>query len=342
MSAAKRWFGVCMGSGLALMPLFSQAQQCDQAQSDNAPTERFVIHDDFSVTDKVTGLDWQRCSVGQGWDGERCTDGSKQTAAWFSWVGAQQAASQHQAEGWRLPTLYELRSLLSRRCKDPAINVEVFPNSPARGFWSLTEFADNTDYAWQVDFKSGEISAQMKTDQTTHIRLVRGRVLPSSLGLAKSVSEADRLRQLWDDGVHDPDNPELQLLEHPQRVFETLPKDSRGDVDWAQSLNRGLIAPRASRDDDGDMVVWQQDILFKETAGMGHVMFPHGTHSQWLACENCHDQIFAPQQGAADISMESIYTGQHCGVCHGKVAFSPTNCERCHSVWHEGSGKKWW
>lgn len=342
MSVTKRWCEVSVAAGLATASMFAQAQQCDQSQRNNAPTERFVIHDDLTVTDRITGLDWQRCAIGQGWDGQRCTDGKKQTVAWFSWASAKQQAEQLLDEGWRLPTVHELRSLISRHCKDPAINIEVFPNAPSWGYWSISEFSQNADYAWQVDFKTAKITAQIKTGETSHVRLVRGRVLPPSRQSTQPATEAQRLQKLWDDGVHDPDNPELELLEHPQEVFSALPKDSRGDVDWAKSLNSGAIAPRTNRDADADMVVWQQDILFKDTAGMAHVKFPHGTHSQWLACENCHDQIFAPQKGAADISMGSIYSGQHCGVCHGKVAFSPTNCERCHSVMHKGAGEKWW
>lgn len=331
-----------LGCSVAAIHTLAQAQQCDQNLRENAPVERFVIHADQTVTDRITGLDWQRCAAGQGWHEGRCTDGKKQTLAWFSWSGAQKANPEMLAEGWRLPTVHELRSLMSRRCKDPALNAEVFPNAPAWGFWSITEFSQNPDYAWQVDFKNGKITAQLKSGTTSHVRLVKGRVLAPSRKSSKPDSEAEYLRQLWDDGVHDPDNPDLDLLQHSGRVLESFPKDTRGDVDWAKSLNDGLIQPRTGVFGETEMVVWEQDLLFKETAGMPHVKFPHATHSQWLACDNCHDQIFSPQKGAADISMESIYSGQHCGVCHGKVAFSPTNCERCHSVMHDGSGKKWW
>ncbi len=334
----KLWLGLC----LATVPALSQAQQCDERQPDNTPSERFVIHADHSVTDRVTGLDWQRCAVGQGWLEDGCSDGEKQTSAWFSWLSAQNLDSRLQAEGWRTPTVHELRSLMSRRCKDPALNAEVFPNAPSWGYWSITEFSPNAGFAWQVDFKTGKIRAQLKTGATSHVRLVRGSMQSPSTQTGKPASEGVRLRELWDDGVHDPANPALALLQHSDQVLLSLPKDTRDDVDWAQSLKVGLIAPRTTLQGDAEMVVWEQDILFKETASMPYVKFPHGTHSQWLACENCHDQIFAAQKGAADISMGSIYSGQHCGVCHGQVAFSLTNCERCHSVMHEGSGEKWW
>ena len=75
---------------------------------------------------------------------------------------------------------------------------------------------------------------------------------------------------------------------------------------------------------------------------MPWVRFPHKPHTKWLACSNCHPAIFLPQEGANDISMNKVLRGEYCGVCHDKVAFSLFVCERCHSVPHEGSGKKWW
>lgn len=327
---------------LAVISTLSHAQQCADNRRENTPAERFVIHPDLTVTDRVTGLDWQRCALGQGWDGDQCTNAEKQTTAWFSWSRAQHLSPQQQAEGWRIPSVHELRSLISRRCQDPAINIQVFPNAPSWTFWSATEFSQNPDYAWQVDFKTTKISAQLKSGETSHIRLVKGRLLPPSRQSSQSATETQRLQKLWDDGIHDPSNPDLNLLQSSQTLFGQLPKDSRGDVDWAQSLRNGNISPRSSRSDTAEMLVWDQDLLFTDTAAMPHVKFPHGTHSQWLACDNCHDQIFAPQKGVADISMASIYSGQHCGVCHGKVAFSPNNCERCHSVLHQNSTRKWW
>jgi c(7)-type cytochrome triheme protein len=42
------------------------------------------------------------------------------------------------------------------------------------------------------------------------------------------------------------------------------------------------------------------------------------------------------------ITMDAIFLGKYCGVCHDKVAFSNFVCERCHSIPHEGSPAKWW
>ena len=80
----------------------------------------------------------------------------------------------------------------------------------------------------------------------------------------------------------------------------------------------------------------------KNTAEMPHVKFPHDSHTQWLACSNCHDKIFVPKAGANAINMTKIFQGEYCGVCHDRVAFTTMfACERCHSVLQPGA-KAWW
>ncbi|MDO9041357.1 MAG: cytochrome c3 family protein [Desulfocapsaceae bacterium] len=68
--------------------------------------------------------------------------------------------------------------------------------------------------------------------------------------------------------------------------------------------------------------------------------FTHQTHTMdaGLACDTCHDEIFAMEQGSAekagDFSMKSFKEGKYCGSCHdGKTAFNAaTQCGSCHSA----------
>ena len=73
------------------------------------------------------------------------------------------------------------------------------------------------------------------------------------------------------------------------------------------------------------------DIVRVPRGAIHNVVFPHKQHTEWLACANCHPAIFVPQKGANQISMPLILSGQKCGVCHGKVAFPPSECSKCHS-----------
>ncbi|MBF0342496.1 MAG: hypothetical protein HQL95_16245 [Magnetococcales bacterium] len=144
------------------------------------------------------------------------------------------------------------------------------------------------------------------------------------------------------DGLHDPSNRTLTLLQDPARGLKDLPSDRRGAVDWAAALRKGVIAPRTGITGKEPMKRLDSVIIMTNTRNMPHVTFPHETHSQWLECSNCHSSIFLPVAKGNAINMNAILRGQFCGVCHGKVAFSPMVCERCHDKTHPGSPKAWW
>ncbi len=138
---------------------------------------------------------------------------------------------------------------------------------------------------------------------------------------------------LAEDGIHDPTNDAVHLLQEPYESMAEFPRDSQGIIDWVQTLRQGLIDPRMSLTGEEKMYTVDFDIIFKNTGSMPHVRFPHLQHTEWLTCANCHPLIFVPQKGGNPVSMSAIIQGEYCGVCHGKVAFPPTmNCGRCHSV----------
>ena len=143
--------------------------------------------------------------------------------------------------------------------------------------------------------------------------------------------------------VHDPENPDYSKLQQPRDAFAALPADARGRPDWVRALREGAIQPRASvRGEQEAMQSLDLDILMKNTAQMPYVKFPHGAHTQWLACTNCHDALFVPKAGANPTTMPKILAGESCGTCHSKVAFSAMfTCERCHSVPQPGQ-QRWW
>lgn len=110
-----------------------------------------------------------------------------------------------------------------------------------------------------------------------------------------------------------------------------LPKDSLGGADWVKALEEGLIKPRGSiRGDDKPPAVMDLDIVLV-ARGMPNVRFSHFVHTSWLACTNCHPEIFQMKRGGNPITMAKIFAGEFCGRCHGKVSFPLTNCMRCHS-----------
>ena len=148
--------------------------------------------------------------------------------------------------------------------------------------------------------------------------------------------------KLETDTIHDPANDAIHSLQEPGEAMGSFPLDRRGGVNWVKALDLGIINPRADLNDKREMLVMDMDIIFKDTGNMPWVKFPHIAHTKWLACENCHPDIFIPQKGANNPSMDGILAGEHCGRCHDKVAFALWICERCHSVTHANSPEKWW
>ncbi|NOZ53066.1 MAG: hypothetical protein GXP08_07985 [Gammaproteobacteria bacterium] len=151
-----------------------------------------------------------------------------------------------------------------------------------------------------------------------------------------------QIETLYEDGLHDPGNESLEVLQDPREALSAFPYDRRGEIDWVRALDLGIIEPRSNLVGTNEIMTMDMDILFKDTGDMPWVKFPHITHTKWLDCSNCHPKIFIPQKGANNPSMDGILAGEHCGRCHDKVAFSLWVCERCHNVPHENSPDQWW
>lgn len=158
--------------------------------------------------------------------------------------------------------------------------------------------------------------------------------MPAASATAEAGADADRF--------YDRSNPDLHKLQKGAEMRAGLPLDKRGAIDWMGALRSGAIAPRASLDGKARPEVLNLDVILKNTKEMPYVKFPHNSHTEWLACSNCHDKLFVPKAGANPITMEKIFRGEYCGACHDRVAFiTHYACERCHSV-PQGDGKKWW
>lgn len=140
-----------------------------------APDGRFEIQGD-TLLDRHTGLLWQRCALGQQWNGEKnlCQLKMDQQRL-FTWGEALMAATQSTTAGhsdWRLPNKNELDSIVDRACTGPAVNESVFPDTTLAGFWSSTPARHSDGYAWQIDFATGNLVA-LPVATKLSVRLVR-------------------------------------------------------------------------------------------------------------------------------------------------------------------------
>lgn len=136
------------------------------------------------------------------------------------------------------------------------------------------------------------------------------------------------------DGLHDPANPGIKLLQEPREALANLVPDVVGNnVNWNKALEQGQIKPRSHIMSDTPVRVLDQDVIMPRTGELPMVRFPHKQHTEWLDCSNCHETLFKSKAGATKgVNMFQILQGEFCGVCHGAVAFPLTECKRCHSV----------
>lgn len=125
---------------------------CLAASAPSLAQNRFTFNKDGSeVIDKTTGLTWRRCAEGMNWNGTTCAGAANS----FTFDNAQVHARTQ--NGWRLPEVKELESLVDRTRSNPAIDTTVFPGTVSRWHWSSTPYASNPSSAWVVDFTYGSI-----------------------------------------------------------------------------------------------------------------------------------------------------------------------------------------
>jgi len=149
---------------LVANPLRPVMAECDSTQPNRTPTSRYVIEGGV-VYDRKTDLTWQRCSVGQRWDGDLGCVGVIEQMTWDE-------AKAKAADGWRVPTRDELATLVSPTCKQPSINEEVFIDMDLRKLWYWTSTTSDDYLAWLVNFADGQFANYDRSDVGA-VRFVR-------------------------------------------------------------------------------------------------------------------------------------------------------------------------
>lgn len=162
----------CLSAAMLVLAAHSDAATCRDDVDASTPDQDFAVHINGTVTHNTTGLMWMRCSLGQSWDGSICAD-TTNTYTWANALAAAEGFGFADYSDWRLPNKNELASLVEQRCEIPAINSTIFPNTQSSLFWSSSPYADNSNYAWFVNFYYGGVSSNNKSG-SYRVRLVRG------------------------------------------------------------------------------------------------------------------------------------------------------------------------
>jgi len=142
----------------------------------------YVDNGNGTVTDTVTGLMWDQCTLGR--SGSGCS-GTANTYTWANAISAATTLNSANYKGhndWRVPSIVELESLV-KLGSPPVIDTVVFPNTPAGYFWSATP-SDSLN-AWYLVFYAGNIGTYYKQDVYS-ARLVRGGQWLGTFGLVQT------------------------------------------------------------------------------------------------------------------------------------------------------------
>lgn len=131
-----------------------------------APTGRFLVVDDI-VHDRRTNLLWQR------------TDDKELRTLTQAESFCADARFGH-VDGWRVPSVMELQTLVDVREADPALDPVAFKDEPVQSYWTATPSAANpvqvggqeVTMQWRVNFKEGT-AIPVSTVGTMFVRCVR-------------------------------------------------------------------------------------------------------------------------------------------------------------------------
>jgi hypothetical protein len=140
----------------------SALADCDPGDAAIEGAARFEINGDLAY-DKTTDLNWQRCSVGQRLDPSGTCVG---TTSKFTFEDAQTVGT----DGWRTPTLEEYGTIVASYCRDPAVDLTVFPGTISENYWSSIFTNPMT---WYFSTRGGSPNPTYYTSMKYAVRLVK-------------------------------------------------------------------------------------------------------------------------------------------------------------------------
>lgn len=128
--------------------------------------ENLTDNGNDTVTDSATGLTWKKCFEGQ--TGSSCTG----TATTYTWPNALALTE----NGWRVPNIKELQSIVDVTRINPAINIICFPTPEGETsiqVWSSSHHAGTPANSWTIDFKDGKLYNILPQNNFAFVRLVK-------------------------------------------------------------------------------------------------------------------------------------------------------------------------
>jgi len=176
----------------------------------------YTVNYDGTVTDNVTRLMWQQGTYYDRmvWDDAKCYCEDLELAGHTD---------------WRLPDEYELQGIVHYGHRGPAIDTAYFPGtdpSSYSSYWSSSDKAQSSWYAWIVNFHSGGVTTWEK-NKFSWVRCVRGDQREASFNDNGDGTVTDNVtRLMWQQEI----DPEFRTWEDALSYCEDL--ELVGYTDW--------------------------------------------------------------------------------------------------------------
>jgi formylglycine-generating enzyme required for sulfatase activity len=165
---------------------------------------RLLDNGDSTVTDRSTGLVWQKFQ-------------STSTMTWEQALTYCESSVKGGHDDWRLPNIKEIQSLNDESLSNPSADRSFFPGFASGKFWSSTTQYTSPTRAWYVDFQYGIATYDLKTT-ALNVLCVRG----GTVTVKDTINEASIPGGVFEMGDHhgfvDPSHPSDELPVHSVKV----------------------------------------------------------------------------------------------------------------------------
>lgn len=125
--------------------------RCVAGTSVSGTGPSLVDNPDGTVTDRRTGLTWQKL-------------GPAKALTWEEALKYCEALKPSGHGPWRLPNIKELRSLSDDAKIRPSLDRKFFPEAKVANYWSSTTQSNRPGRAWLVEFETGLVTYADKTE----------------------------------------------------------------------------------------------------------------------------------------------------------------------------------
>ena len=152
----------------------THAQICNINMAKTTVEGRFIKDEQGYVIDAANKLIWDICSIGQIYASGQCVGTPTEFNTWKE--ALQFAAAK---DGYRMPNIKELETIVERACIEPSIDQDSFPDTPLAIYWSNTPAPTSSSLkGYVIDFTDGSEIVR-DVNRPKNLRLIK-ETLPSN------------------------------------------------------------------------------------------------------------------------------------------------------------------